>query len=403
MAKKHLGETDGQQEVVAQAEAAQAVDRAAAVFEEKKTRDLNGLLGGNKEHLPIDKYAGQVMTERLKKMTEGYDEEESVAFFEAAQQFLPRVVTKFVGEGAIISPRDGKSEVDKKFLDRLLIEDTRAQLLMRAADIDFKGRAIPPRARGSDSWNPDKPAHLDDWMALYAAELRGIYDVKSEENEVELGVSFPSEYDKRKVLVATAYDNDPELFADTMIAFAMREGSGLKQAAGDSAAWTKTWQGMPGKGYDEYGATFVLSEEGLPYRPKHKKEDTSLIKKRLELLSKDGEEVETFETVKRKKGAAESRAERLAREKDELAREHAKAKEEKQKIADDLEKGKAYDALRTEAATEQQKELDDARAENAKLKDLLARVKSLAESSNGFGKRGKGLDDITALLKDLEG
>lgn len=292
-------------EVKPQVEASSEVERAKATFVKKLSRELQGFLKREQDIEALSSFISNAVVERLVKNSELSPEALTELFEGLPSLHDVRVsMDKDVNNVSIFSNK--KPTLDAKFQQLALEEMMRAQLLARAADIDFKGTAYKDSGRGGG-----EAPHLADWLKTYGS-LRSGTENSTDFEEGRSSIAVRSPKKSNTELMAAAYNADPELFADIMVAFGIREGATRK-----GSSFNEAWRRTAGKGYDNYGVTISLSEDGVPYRPGKRQEDTKLVLERVKLLGSEAK-VRTYQDLESEVGQLQKTTEALTKENDSL-------------------------------------------------------------------------------------
>lgn len=281
-------------------EALSEVERARATFVKKLSRELQEFLKGDQDSDALASFISNTVAERLGKNSK-LPPEGLAELFEGMPS-LDDMITRMDEEGTSATIHINNTVALDARIQQLAFEEmTRAQLLARAADIDFRGKSLKSKAGGLDT------PHLTDWLKTYSSLHSGTENKTDfRENHPNISIRSPKKSDTE--LMADAYTDDPELFADMMVAFGIREGATRK-----GSSFNEAWRRMSGKGYDNYGATISLSEEGVPYRSGKRQEDTKLVLERAKLLGSEAK-VRTYQDLEGEVGQLQRTNEVLIKE-----------------------------------------------------------------------------------------
>lgn len=358
-------------EVKSQVEVSSEVERAKAVFVKKLTSELKGYLGNDKGSEALAAFISNTVADRMNEKA-GLEPEATVELFEGMPE-LHDVYTSVGREDKDAQVFSNKKiGLDAEHLQTAFEEIVRAQVLARAADIDFRGNGSKDKAGTSQK------LHLDDWLVTYSSLLNG---AKNNTNDFEggrAGITTTFQKKPAKEQMADAFEKDPELFADLMVAFGVREGATEKDASFNSA-----WQKMPGKGFDGYGVAFQLSEEGVPYRKGKRKEDAKLILERVALFGGKAK-VETYLDLASEVKEARKASATLEKEHEKLKGSHKDAQSKGEKLQSELETATQKERMLKKELTEEKAARKLAEAKAIALEQRIQEMLAIASEKVGM-------------------
>lgn len=223
---------------------------------------------------PLVRFISNVVTERLERSITDLAPEEKTEFFESCPSLLKLDVGVPLGSSdhsreLFVNVRElgtTKPELRRPVIQELL----RAALLTRAFNIKYKP--------GKTEIRPE------DYLALLA---RLGTDRANIEDRLKTHEGFTCGSLDTSQEIPKAYEQDTELFIDLMTAFAERN------RRGDTL--NERWKALVGSSFENFGTKILATDEGLPYRPGKRAEDTKLARERFKLFEgKEGKPIKSY-------------------------------------------------------------------------------------------------------------
>ena len=385
----------------AEVEVPNELELAKAAFTKKFTGELNKYLGsenrGGKELFQkMADYIGSTMIDRLLKKFPKMTEKEKTEFFESLPA-LKEVPLSTHGQALdkgkrsdLIVRLPNNLAIENKYLMQVLAEYTRAQILARSINIEYSGSLT-----SSDKISID--TYLDAYKGLL--ELDQLHKesgaVKLTTETVGGKVVNVNLSRTAQAPAAEIYQQDPELFADMMIAFGVRQGAGFK-----GKTFNESWSSMPGNGFDQYGTPIKLTAEGIPYRPEHRDADVKLAKENVTKFDTFGTLVKTYGELVIEGQNAEYKNDLLTREVGELRRadKQLRAEVDSLRSAATIASSETATTAEKAAATETKAKAEIVK-HNKQVKEQIAEV---AARKVGFMSKDTRIEEMLALMNTLK-
>lgn len=213
-------------------------EMAAKNFERALASYLKATMEGRREaKKPCDNIAsfiGHITTERLENAISQLAPTDQAEFFESihTSYFDMRVKRlPFDKNASIYLDIGGKSRLSPDLKRILATELIRTNILALAADPDIKGKGLLETSSSTREFK------MNEWLDIYTSLLKQPKTEDQNTYPADLIVYSPENSPTKTQDTRSAYDIDPHLFADLMIAAGIHDGA--TSASSFSEAWKK--------------------------------------------------------------------------------------------------------------------------------------------------------------------